>query len=116
MQKNSFVWPPKESFTFTVRIHDTDERDINDVPLEELAKAAAVLLTEGGQMTRDDLALETARLYGYQRRGARITDRIRQAINILEDKNLVNTSEPDSIAPKHDSESIDTILLNRIYS
>lgn len=116
IQKNSFVWPPKESFTFTVRIHDTDERDINDVPLEELAKAAAVLLTEGGQMTRDDLALETARLYGYQRRGARITDRIRQAINILEDKNLVNTSEPDSIAPKHDSESIDTILLNRIYS
>jgi len=115
-QRDSFVWPPRDALAFPIRIHEDAERDINEVPIEELAKATAVILAEGGPMTRDDLMLETARLYRYQRRGSRIDGRIQSAIGILEEKNLVETTGGDTVGPQREIETVEKILLNRIYS
>ena len=105
-----FLWPKRSDLDFKLRVNtESATRSIDDIPKEEIAKAIAVLLEEGGRMTRDDAILETTRLIGYQRRGKRIEKRAGDAIDILTD-----IDEDEKITRRPNVE-LDEKLLNRIY-
>jgi uncharacterized Zn-finger protein len=113
VRDDGFLWPSYEEYELTVRINgEDDRRDIDEIPIEEIAKGAAIVLMEGGAMNKDDLALETARLIGYERRGSRIEARIDEAVEILEEEVLLRRDNRLSIDPKRDP---DTAILSRVY-
>ncbi len=114
-QHEDFLWPEQHNLDFNVRVNtESATRSIDEVPKEEIAKAIAVLLEEGGRMTRDDVILETTRLIGYQRRGKRIEQRVGSAIDILDDLGAIEFDEDEKINLQSDAQ-IDGKLLNRIY-
>jgi hypothetical protein len=115
-QQGDFLWPKKSELDFLVRVNtDTDSRSIDEIPKEELAKAMAIILDEGGIMTKDDLILETTRLIGYQRRGPRIKERLTDAIKILEQIGAVSENTDGKYQLNSDVD-IDVELLRRIYT
>jgi len=114
-QHEDFLWPERHNLDFKVRVNtESATRSIDEVPKEEIAKAIAVLLEEGGRMTRDDVILETTRLIGYQRRGKRIEQRVGDAIDILDNSGVIKFDEDEKITFQSDV-NIDEKLLNRIY-
>ncbi|MFW5949824.1 MAG: DUF5797 family protein [archaeon] len=114
-QHGEFLWPKRTVLDFKVRVNtESATRSIDEIPKEEIAKAIAVLLEEGGSMTRDDAILETTRLFGYKRRGKRIQQRVGDAIDILDDINAIEFDEDEKITLQSTAQ-IDEKLLNRIY-
>jgi len=114
-QHGEFLWPERKNLDFKVRVNtESSTRSIDEIPKEELAKAIAVLLEEGGRMTRDDVILETTRLIGYQRRGKRIKERMGDTIDILDDAGVIEFDEDGKLNLQSDVQ-IDEVLLNRIY-
>jgi hypothetical protein len=114
-QHDDFLWPQRRDLDFKVRVNtESATRSIDEIPKEEIAKAIAVLLQEGGRMTRDDVILETTRLIGYQRRGKRIEKRVGDAIDILDDAGAIEVDEDEKLTLQPDVD-IDETLLNRIY-
>ena len=114
-QHDDFIWPGRGDLDFKVRVNtESATRSIDEIPKEEIAKALAVLLEEGGRMTRDDAILETTRLIGYQRRGKRIQKRVGDAIDILNEIDAIKLDEDKKINLRHSVE-VDEELLNRIY-
>ena len=114
-QHGDFLWPRRKDLDFGVRVNtDSATRSIDDIPKEEIAKAVAVLLEEGGRMTRDDAILETTRLIGYQRRGNRIDKRIGDAIDILDDAGVIEVDEDEKVTLQYNTD-VDERLLDRIY-
>jgi very-short-patch-repair endonuclease len=112
-EHGEFLWPPLDEFEFNIRINtDSATRTIDEIPLEEIAKAITVVLQEGGAIKEDDIVLETTRLFGYQRRGDRIKSRINEALDLLEEKNLITTDDRITLNTARDP---DTVLLSRIY-
>ena len=71
-----------------------------------------IILTEGGSMERDDLSMETSQLFGYQRRGSRIQERLSETIDLLVELELVEESERLAVNEAKDAEER---LLERIY-
>ncbi|WP_160046299.1 DUF4011 domain-containing protein [Natrialba sp. INN-245] len=82
--KNGFLWPTGTDTVYVRTNTDHANRKIDQIPPQEIAKAAYIILDEGGSMTRPDLVLETARLFGYSRTGKRIKEQIDSAISLLE--------------------------------
>ncbi len=116
---DGFLWPPRDAADLPLRDHDDADpdsdarREITEVPLAELAKACYVLLANGGAMTRDDLVLETARRLGYQRVGARIENRLEDAIDHLIDHDAA-TITGDRMEAVHDVD-VDDRLEATVY-
>jgi very-short-patch-repair endonuclease len=114
-QQDNFLWPQRSDLEFKVRVNtESATRSIDEIPKEEIAKAVALLLEEGGKMTREDLVLETTRLIGYQRRGKRIKQRVGDAIRILEDIGAVDQTSDEKLTLQPGVQ-VDTELLSRIY-
>lgn len=114
-QRGEFLWPHKTNLDFQVRVNsELATRSIDEIPLEELAKAVAILLEEGGMMTRDDVVTETTRLIGYQRRGKRIEERIESAIEALEVVGAVSEESNEKLRLRTDTE-VETKLLAGVY-
>jgi hypothetical protein len=114
-QHGDFLWPQRRDLDFKVRVNtESATRSIDEIPKEEIAKAIAVLLEEGGRMTRDDAILETTRLIGYQRRGKRIEKRVGDAIDILNDIGAIEIDDDEKIT-RQPNGKLDDQLLNRIY-
>ena len=112
-EEGEFLWPAADELEFQVRVNTgTDSRSIDEVPVEEVARAIGLILREGGTMTPDDLVLETTRLFGYQRRGKRIEERIEDALSLLETEGLVDTAGRVSLVEGADPEAA---ILSRIY-
>jgi very-short-patch-repair endonuclease len=80
---DGFLWPGDRPDEIPIRVNSgRDTRSIDEIPLEELAYAATLVLEAGQEMTRDDLVLEVARLFEYSRRGQRIKERIGDAVDL----------------------------------
>jgi very-short-patch-repair endonuclease len=60
-----------------------DEREIEVIPLEEISAAARWVLQQNLSMGTSDLYRETARLFGIQRLGQKIEDRVRSGVRHL---------------------------------
>jgi hypothetical protein len=114
-QHDDFLWPKRSDLDFKMRVNtESATRSIEEVPKGEIGKAVAVLLEEGGRMTRDDIILETTRLIGYQRRGKRIKKRVGDAIDILSDTGAIEIGKNQKITLQPNVD-FDEKLLNRIY-
>jgi very-short-patch-repair endonuclease len=116
--ENGFLWPGDRPETIPIRNHpNTETRDIEEIPLQELARAAHLLLTAGKGMNREDLVLEVARQFGYQRRGPRIKDRIHDAIDHLIDLGgATETVVGEKSVLQPEDVDIDQKLLNTVYN
>ncbi len=117
VQSDGFFWPGERPDSIPVRVNDGDaSRTVDEIPLEELARSAEVLLEAGNEMEREDLVLETARLFEYQRIGSRIHDRIDNAIDILVRVGCANElNENDMQVISHVDTNVDDRLLDRLY-
>jgi hypothetical protein len=70
----------------TVRTADDaaeNRRDVDEIPLPEIAAAAAVVLSRAVGATLDDLGRDTARLLGFARLTDRVARRMRAGIDLL---------------------------------
>jgi hypothetical protein len=61
----------------------SDGRDIDDVPLEELASAARAVLRRDLSLPRAQLAVEVGRVMGLERVRARALARCEQAVELI---------------------------------
>ncbi|MDL0135970.1 DUF4011 domain-containing protein [Halobacterium salinarum] len=120
-QKNSvyledgFIWPGERPETIEVRTNtDAASRSADEIPLEELARAGHLVLEAGTHMTREDLVLEIARLYNYQRTGSTIKDRINDAIDVLVGEGCARIDEANDRIEFVDTD-VDKRLLDRVY-
>jgi hypothetical protein len=86
---DGFLWPQRHDLSFVVRQNERASRSIDRIPLEEVQLAVALILDSGISMTRDDLVVEVTRLFGYERVGSRISDRIDAAIDDLASRGLL---------------------------
>lgn len=84
--EQTFLWPPGlvprtyQDF----RVHDASvQRDASDIASAEARNAAGHLLREAGGMPADELAKEMARLFGFQRMGTRVAERMREGLKRL---------------------------------
>jgi very-short-patch-repair endonuclease/uncharacterized Zn-finger protein len=112
-EHGEFLWPPINELDFDIRINtDASTRTIDEIPLEEIAKAIILILEEGGSINEDDILLETTRLFGYQRRGDRIQTRIHDTLSLLQEHDLIMMGERISL---HTANDPVTTLLARIY-
>ncbi|WP_435366032.1 DUF4011 domain-containing protein [Haloarchaeobius sp. DYHT-AS-18] len=111
---DGFLWPPRDAAEIPLREHHGDDRrEVTSIPRAELAKASYVLLVNGGAMTRSDLVLETTRRFGYERVGARIEERLEEAIDHLIDLEAA-TDEDDRIEANHNID-VDAALESAVY-
>jgi very-short-patch-repair endonuclease len=116
-QRDGFIWPEEEPAEVPIRTNAEDvSRSIDEIPLEEIAKAAHIILEAGSEMTKHDLILEVVRLFGYQRRGERITARVGEAVEIVVDMGgATKQTVDDGEVLRYVETDIDDHLLNRIY-
>lgn len=97
-KKDDFLWPANMEKPPIRRVPPGEPlRDIEEVPLEEIAEAAYLCLQNGFSMSRDDLIVQTARLLGYERTGQKLRDRINLAIQQLLSEGRL---EADSVVVK----------------
>ncbi|OIB56173.1 type III restriction endonuclease subunit R [Natrialba sp. SSL1] len=109
---DGFLWPENPVEPITVRVaNGGDRRDIEEVPIEEIAKAAYVILNNGLEISREDLVLETARQLGYSRIGSNIESRTEQAIDLLEEVNAIDSDDRLRCVDV----DIDSVLQYQIY-
>ncbi|WP_438033671.1 DUF3320 domain-containing protein [Sorangium sp. So ce204] len=87
VMRGDFVWRADQAYdtwsTFRGPASTGEPRPAEIVPPEEIAAAAAWLLSRSLSTTRDDLIRETARLFGIQRAGAKVSERIAVGIELL---------------------------------
>lgn len=111
VRRDGFLWPSSVD-EIPVRVNgESGDRSADEVPPEEFAKAAYVILENGLEMTRDDLVLETAKKFGWARRGSTIRSRIEEAIDYLVAINAVE--ETDVVSAN--GVDIDQYIQNDIY-
>jgi very-short-patch-repair endonuclease len=112
---SGFIWPGDRPDRIEVRTNSGDEnRPIDEIPVEELARAGHLILEAGTQMTQEDLVLEIARLYGYSRLGSRIEDRLDEAVEILLIEGCATETAADGYI-EYVAADVDRILLDRVY-
>lgn len=108
---DGFLWPTGIE-EVPVRVNNGDDsRSVEEIPIEELAKAGYIILENGIAMDHDDLVLETARKFGWQRRGKKIKQRIQRAIEYLLELDAVSESEQLTA----EGIDIDSRILDDIY-
>lgn len=116
-RRDGFVWPEEKPSEVPIRTNSGDaSRSIDEIPLEEIAKAAHIILEAGSEMTKHDLILEVVRLFGYQRRGERITARVGEAVEVVVDMGgaTKQTTDDDEVL-RYVEIDIDARLLEQIY-
>lgn len=112
---NGFLWPGKRPASVPVRVNsEAASRSIEEIPLAELARAGHLILEAGNHMSREDLVLEVARLFGWERRGLKIKSRINEAVELLIAIGAATVDE-DGDRIEYVEVDIDTRLLDRIY-
>lgn len=86
LQVGEFLWrqdqAPEAYRAFRVS-DEASRRDATDIPVEEVANAAAVALRRNVALPFDELVKQTARLLGFGRTGGRVADRMREGIELL---------------------------------
>jgi very-short-patch-repair endonuclease len=88
--RDGFLWP-KGMNEPPVRRRDEDElRDIDMISVEEIGQGACLLLASQLGMSRQDLITQTAHLLGFANTGARIGERVDQAIQGQIDGGAIN--------------------------
>jgi len=112
---NGFLWPGERPDSIAVQTNtDTASRSIEEIPPIELARAGYLVLEAGTYMTKEDLVLEIARLYGFDRIGSNIREQITDAVDLLIEAGCANFDQPNQRIEYRDVD-VDKLLLSRIY-
>jgi hypothetical protein len=87
----TFLWPadqdPDTYAGFRIPGDDPDsQRSPEDLPVEEVANAALHVLGQEISLPLEDLARSTSRVFGFQRAGPVVQDRMQRGIRLLADK------------------------------
>lgn len=113
---NGFLWPGEQPDSIPVRKNtDTASRSIENIPPEELARAGHLILEAGSHMSKDDLVLEIARLYNYDRMGSNIKSHINDAVDLLVDTGCAKLDQTTQQIEYSDVD-VDNRLLRNVYS
>ncbi|MBN1441255.1 MAG: DUF3320 domain-containing protein, partial [Planctomycetes bacterium] len=84
LDEAGFLWrPDAPSAVPRVREEEGCPRDPELIPLEELAAGARMVLEREYRLPREDLLVQTARLLGFARTGARLRERAAEALDLL---------------------------------
>ena len=83
-----FLWPagtdPSDYRDFRVPgVNPESVRNAEDLPVEEIANAALFLLRQYVSAPEEELIREISRLFGFQRTGKSVEDRMRAGIDLL---------------------------------
>lgn len=112
---NDFLWPGERPDSIPVRKNtDTASRTVEDIPSIELARAGYLILKAGTHMSKEDLVLEIARLYNYERMGSNIKSEISAAVELLIDTGCAQSDETTQQIEYLDVD-VDNRLLRHIY-
>jgi hypothetical protein len=107
---DGFLWP-SDLEEVPARLNtDTDSRSVDEIPIEELAKCAYTILEHSIPMSREDLILETARRFGWSRRGEKIQTRLEEAVDYLGRIGAVEDGE--KVTPE--DVDIDSVILRDV--
>jgi len=110
-----FFWPAERPESVLIRRNtDRANRSVESIPLEELAYAGHLLLEAGTRMRREDLILEIARLYDYQRIGSKIKERTDEAVDVLLTEGCAELSNDGKYVRYVDVDARSR-LLDRVY-
>ncbi len=86
--RDEFVWPAKFASTIDLPVRERTDRDLELVPVEEIAAAARWVLVQALSIPMADLVRETGRVFGIQRSGAKVEERVRVGVGVLVEKGL----------------------------
>jgi len=91
-----FLWPRElDTANYaTFRVPDANgngARQATDLPLEEIGNAVVHLLERNMSAPRDELVRETARLFGFERVGHVVAERIHKAIDALVERGIAGS-------------------------
>ncbi|MCL4369674.1 MAG: AAA domain-containing protein [Chloroflexi bacterium] len=96
VRRGDFLWTPTMTFDqVPARRPEPGKkpRPIEEVALEELGKVALFVVEESFSLPLDDLVIQTSRLLRYERTGNHISDRVREAINLLEQQQRIANTD-----------------------
>ncbi|MBK9032265.1 MAG: DUF3320 domain-containing protein [Myxococcales bacterium] len=86
LQVGEFLWRQDQAPDAYRAFRVSDEasrRDATDIPIEEVANAAAVALRRNVALPFDELVKQTARVLGFGRTGGRVAERMGEGIELL---------------------------------
>ena len=85
--RGDFAWPPGlDAVQARGPSFDGEVRQIQDVPLEEIAEAARLCAGEAFALPGEELVVATARMLGYERTGIHVFERINRGIELAIDR------------------------------
>jgi very-short-patch-repair endonuclease len=115
VQDGDVLWPSAEALEFEVRANtDSAIRKIQNVPVEEVAKASTIVLNESGPMSESELRSQTADLLGYENVTSWIEEHLTEGMELLEEHAMVSQPAEDeySLDPTVD---VDAALTSGVY-
>jgi len=80
---DDFVWAQGSDRGAYATVRVGGERDLEMLPAEEIAAAAAWTLSQAFSMPSSDLVRDTARMFGIQRLGVKVEARMREGVELL---------------------------------
>ncbi len=92
--RGDFLWPA-EMTEAVVRVPSSDNnvRPIEYVPLEEIAEACILCVKGAFAIQQDELITQVARLFGYNRTGVKVRERIASGIILATDQKKLEIRE-----------------------
>lgn len=96
MFKGDFLWPTTGNCELCVRVPEPglpeSKRRLEHIPPEELIRAMQLLCRDGGGMKKEALVAETARLFGIQRVGPAVLQRLNSILEAALEQGLLGVS------------------------
>lgn len=115
VQNGDVLWPSAESLEFDVRVNtDSASRKIQNVPVEELAKASTIVLSESGPMSESELRSQTASLLGYESVTSWMEEHLAEGVALLKRRGVVNKPSENEFSLDPDVD-VDTALTGEVY-
>ena len=99
VRNGSFFWPPDMAEPPVRRRQGDDVRDAELICLAEIAHAARMVLDVQFAMRLDDLIAQVARALGFRAGGARLAERITQAVDAELHVGRIVKAEDDLLRP-----------------
>ncbi|HEY3371694.1 MAG TPA: DUF3320 domain-containing protein [Prolixibacteraceae bacterium] len=98
-----FYWKQEQNpelyKSFRVPMNETQKRNSEDLPREEIAAGLLEILTNQISLPEDDLIKETARLFGYARIGANVEQAMKQGIEYALKRNMIRKNNDRMVLP-----------------
>lgn len=111
---NEFLWPQRNDLEFKLRVNtETASRSIDEMPLEEIAKAGAIILEDTDELPHDVLVSEIRQSLKFNDNN-QINQRIEEAVNLLDKIGIIRNPEQNIIRLSPNI-NVNFELLDQVY-